>query len=178
MKSHRLALAVPLLALALLIAGPAQAQEEGAEPPAPLLTVEEVIVEPSSPAADTLCRLRVKLRNRGDKVASRLGFTVRLNGQELGVYGNQLFMYPVPPGAVEEIPLYNFWSTESSRPMPAGGKLKVEVTLTEAVWTKSEMEKDDQGEIEVWTPLGAVPGLPVGSSVTLEMRGGSPASSG
>lgn len=170
-------LAAALLAASLLVAAPGAAQEEESPPPPPL-AIEEVIVEPAAPAADTLCRLRVKVRNRGDKIASRLGFSVRLNGQELGVYSNQLFMYPVPPGAVEEIPLYNFWSTESSRPMPAGGKLKVEVTLTEAVWTKSEMEKDDQGEIEVWTPLGAVPGLPVGSSVTLEMRGGSPASSG
>lgn len=176
MRADRLRPLAPLLALALLAAAPLAAQEEPPAPPP--LTIEEVIVEPQAPAADTLCRLRVKLRNRGDRIASRLGFSVRLNGQELGVYGNQLFMYAVPPGAVEEIPLYNFWSTESSRAMPTDGKLKVEVTLTEAVWTKSEIEKDDEGEIEVWTPLGAVPGLPVGAAVTLQMPGAKPAGGG
>lgn len=166
---------VPFTCLAvagLLFALPAMAQEEGGEAAAPLLTLEEVSVEPASPAADTLCRLRVKLRNNGDQIASRLGFAVSLNGQDLGVYGNQLFMYPVAPGATEEISLYNFWTTETSRAMPADGKLRVEVTLKEAVWTRVEMETDEEGEIEVWTPIGPVDDLPVKAAVTLQMKTG------
>ena len=154
----------------LLLAGPTAAQEESAEPAAALLTLEQVSVEPEHPAADTLCRLRVKLHNDGEQIASRLGFAVSLNGQDLGVYGNQIFMYPVAPGATEEISLYNFWTTETSRTMPADGKLRVEVTLKEAVWTSVATETDEEGEIEVWTPIGPVANLPVKASVTLQMK--------
>ena len=165
---HRLQLA-SLTAACLLLAGPGGAQDEEA-PAAPLLTIEEVSVEPASPAADTLCRLRVKLANAGDRIASRLGFAVSLNGQDLGVYGNQIFMYPVPPGSSEEISLYNFWTTETSRAMPADGKLRVEVTLKEAVWTQVATETDEEGEIEVWTPIGPVENLPVKASITVQMK--------
>jgi hypothetical protein len=161
-----------LVAIRLLADLPAAAQEEGGEAPRPLLTLEAVMVEPTSPAADTLCRLRVKLRNSGEQIASQLGFAVSLNGQDLGVYGNQLFMYPVAPGATEEIRLYNFWTTETSRSMPADGKLRVEVTLKEAIWTRVEMETDEEGEIEVWTPIGPVESLPVKAEVTLQMKTG------
>lgn len=171
MKGTRYRAAVAaLLATGLLAAAPAPGQDEAAEPATPLLTVEEVVVEPSSPAADTLCRLRVKLRNSGEKIASQLGFAVTVNGQDLGVYGNQLFMFPVPAGATEEVALYNFWSTESSRAMPADGKMRVEVTLREAIWTSVEMEQDEEGEIEVWTPIGPVEGLPSKAVVTLQMQ--------
>lgn len=170
MRPTTFALAGALLALPLLAVAPAPAQEEGAEKPAPLVTIEEVTVEPARPGPDTLCRLRVKLRNRGEAFASQLGFTVKLNGQELGVYRNQLFMLPVPAGESEEIALYNFWSTESSRSMPADGKLRVEVTLREAIWARVEMERDEEGEIEVWSPIGTVEGLPSTASVTLEMK--------
>ena len=114
----------------------------------------------------------MKIRNAGDKIASRLGFAVSLNGQDLGVYGNQIFMYPVPPGASEEIALYNFWTTESSRGMPADGKLEVRVTLREATWTTVATETDDEGEIEVWTPIGPVENLPSSHSITLKMKTG------
>ena len=173
MRRSRARFSLPSLVVAgLLLALPLPAQDEGSESPASLLTVEEVTVEPASPAADTLCRLRIKLRNRGGQIASRLGFAVSLNGQDLGVYGNQLFMYPVAPGTTEEISLYNFWSTETSRAMPADGKLRVEVTLKEAIWTRVEMETDEEGEIEVWTPIEPVEGLPVKAAVTLQMKTG------
>ena len=81
------------------------------------------------------------------------------------VYRNQLFMYPLEAGKTAEIKLYNFWSTETSRPMPADGKLKVDVTLAGAQWTRISMEDD----VEVWEPLGEVTGLPISKSVTLEM---------
>ncbi len=160
---------VLLAVLGLLAAGPTAAQDEEAAA-APLLTIEGISVEPQSPAADTLCRLRVKITNAGDKIASRFAFAVSLNGQDLGVYGNQIFMYPVKPGSTEEIGLYNFWTTETGRAMPADGKLRVEVTLREAVWTQVATETDEEGEIEVWTPLGPVDNLPVTSSTTVQMK--------
>jgi hypothetical protein len=172
MKRSSRRLSITCLATAcLLLIGPAAAQEEGSEAVA-LLKIEEISVEPESPAADTLCRLRVKISNAGDKIASRLGFAVSLNGQDLGVYGNQIFMFPVAPGTTEEISLYNFWTTETSRSMPADGKLQVEVVLKEAVWTQVAMETDEEGEIEVWTPIGPVEKLPVGAAVTLQMKTG------
>ncbi len=159
---------LPILAalLALAAAHAARAQEPQAAAPAPL-SIEEILVEPSQPAADTLCKLRVKLGNKGQETASQLAFKVALNGQDLTVYGNQLFMFPVEPGADNELKLYNFWTTETSRAMPKDGKLKVEVTLTEARWMKIA---DDEEGVEVWTPLGDVEGLPVSKSITLDMK--------
>ncbi len=75
-------------------------------------------------------------------------------------------MFPVPAGESAEIKLYNFWSTETSRPMPSNGKLEVEVTLAAAQWTKVSMED----EVEVWEPLGEIAGLPQAKSITLEMK--------
>jgi len=158
-----------LLAASLLLVGPAAAQEEGATAAA-ALKIEEISVEPANPAAETLCQLRVKISNAGERIASRLGFAVSLNGQDLGVYGNQIFMFPVAPGTTEEVSLYNFWTTETSRAMPADGKLRVEVKLKEAVWTQVATETDEEGEIEVWTPIGPVENLPVKASVTLQMK--------
>ncbi len=157
----------PLVAFALsltLSPGVAMAQDTPAE--APQVTIESITVEPSSPAADTLCKLTVKLRNQGTEIASQLDFKVSINGQSLPVYRNQLFMFPVPAGDSAEIKLYNFWSTETSRPMPSNGKLEVEVTLAAAQWTKVSMED----EVEVWEPLGEVAGLPQARSITLEMK--------
>ena len=158
-----------LAAAVLLLAAAAAAQEES---PAPPLAIERITVEPESPAADTLCRLRVKIANAGERTASRFAFAVSLNGQDLGVYGNQVFMFPVGPGSSEEINLYNFWTTETSRSMPADGKLRVEVQLREAVWTQVTTETDEEGEIEVWTPIGPVEGLPVKAEITLQMKTG------
>ena len=133
---------------------------------APQVTIEAIAVEPSSPAADTLCKLSVTLRNHGTEMATQLDFAVKINDQALPVYRNQIFMYPLPPGETAEVSLYNFWSTETSRPMPQDGKLQVEVTIAAAQWTKVSMEEST----EVWAPLGPVPGLPHTRSITLEMK--------
>ena len=130
------------------------------------LSLVELVVEPQVITPDTLCRLRVKIRNAGVQIASQLGFSVKINGQELPVYGNQLYMFPVPPGETSELQLYNFWSTETSRPAPASGKLILEVSLNEAKWMKREMEE----EVEVWTPLGEVRGLPSRASKTITLK--------
>jgi hypothetical protein len=157
-----------LLALIFLTVSlaPAVGQEKAAESKS-LLSLEAVDVQPSQPGADTLCRLQVKIRNRGDKIASSLAFRVKLNQQELGVYLNQLFMEAIHPGEVADIKLYNFWTTETSRPYPKGGKMRVEVSLTESRWTK--VETDEEG-VQVWTPIGDVEGLPVSNSITLQLK--------
>ena len=162
MPCPRLQTSVLLGALILCSAtmgSPATAQE------APLLSIEAVVVEPASPGPDTLCKLTVNLANRGDRTASQLDFKVKINGQDLPVYGNQLFMFPVPGGETVEVPLYNFWSTETSRPAPADGKLEIEVTLAAAQWTEIKTEED----VEVWRPLGPVEGLPIAKTLALSM---------
>ena len=138
-------------------------------PPAkPLqLTLEAVTVEPSSPTAETLCRLRVTVKNAGQDFASALELAVRVNGQELPAYKNRLFYDPVPPGTAKEVRLFNFWTTESGRPAPADGKLKVEVALKEAQW----VEVKSEGGAEVWKPVGPVEGLPLAVSISLELKG-------
>ena len=163
----RPALAATTLALAIvatLVAPASHAQDEG-EAAQPLLTVESVIVEPSAPGPDTLCRLEVEVRNQGTEKASQLDFKVRINGQPLAVYRNQIFMYPIEPSETATLKLYNFWSTETSRPMPADAKLAVEVSLAEAQW----MSITDEEGVEVWKPLGAVEGLPSTATVNLQM---------
>ena len=160
------ALAITTLAglCGFALASIAPAQEANGETE-PQLAITAVQVEPVLPAVDTLCRLRVEIENTGDRSASQLGFTVTINGQKLPVYENHLFMLPLPPGAKREVPLYNFWSTETSRPKPPGGKLEIEVLLREARW----FEISRAEETETWTPLGDVPGLPVTGSVTVPM---------
>lgn len=177
----RLRYAVPsalaLFVILPLAAPPAAAQDET---PQAELSIAAIRVEPAELAADTLCRLTVTVRNTGDRKASQLGFSVKLNGQDLSVYGNQLFMYAVPAGGELEIPLYNFWTTETSRPtLPGNGQFTVEVALREAQWMdiSIEMETVERGgqqveeEVEVWTPLGAVEGLPVSNQVVLPTAG-------
>jgi hypothetical protein len=161
----RLFPAVALVVSLLLTAGVPEglAQQKDAEPA--LLSIDSVVVEPQKPGADTLCRLKVRIENRHQQVASQLGFSVKINGQELPVYRNQLFMFPLEPGKVGELSLFNFWTTETSRPMPSDGKLRVEVALLEAQWMEIKMVE----EVETWTPLGEVAGLPASASVTVEM---------
>jgi hypothetical protein len=157
------ALLAAVIAIGFFIAPSLPSQEEGQS--TPLLTVEKISVEPASPGPDTLCKLRVTLRNAGKEIASQLDFRVSINGQELPVYRNQLFMFPIEPDQTAEIKLYNFWSTETSRSMPKDGKLNIEVSLVGAQWMKIETEE----EVEVWKPLGSVDHLPVVGNLTLEM---------
>lgn len=178
-KNRSLVRWTAVVGIAAALAAPLQAQDEAG--PAAELTITKIEVQPANPGPDTLCRLKVTVRNTGEQKASQLGFSVKLNGQDLSVYGNQLFMYPVPAGGELEIPLYNFWTTETSRPqMPTNSKYGVEVSLLEAQWMDISMEKEMvdragqqvEEEVEVWTPLGAVSGLPVSASVTLDANGG------
>ena len=136
-----------------------------AEAPKPALTLEAVKVEPAAPRPDTLCRLTVTLRNAGEQRASNLEFQVKVNGQELAAYKKRLYLTPVEPGATREVRLFNFWSTETGRPAPADGKLKIEVTLARASW----VGKAARDGAEVWTPAGEVPGLPASRALNVTM---------
>ncbi len=159
---------VLMSAAALFVLGtaaPSLAQEESAQELPPTLKISAIHIEPANPAADTLCRLRVEIENSDERIATQLGFTVTINGQRLPVYESHLFMFPLSPKGKSELPLYNFWSTETSRPEPADGKLEIQVTLREARWMKIATE----GDTETWTPLGDVARLPVSASVTLAM---------
>lgn len=156
------ALLLPLLAIVAATAGTGLAEETR---PAPGLMLESVRVDPSSPGPDTLCGLSVTVKNTGAKTASALGFRVTVDGKELPVYRNEIFFRPVAAGGTAGVKLHNFWSSETGRPFPTGGRMTVEVTLTEARW----MDVTTENGAEVWTPAGPVAGLPVSKSVTLTL---------
>jgi hypothetical protein len=154
-------LASAALLLALAATSATAAPKEGV-PKAPL-SIVKVTVTPPDAAADTLCKLSVDLANGGDRIASQLAFTVKVNGRELPVYKNQLFMQRLDPGKTTTLKLYNFWTSETSRPAAADGKYEVEVSLVAAKWYQIG---DDKGT-EVWTPLDPVPVLPVSAKATV-----------
>jgi hypothetical protein len=153
---------IAILLVLLLSAALVLAQENK---PAPGLTLEAVKVDPASPGPDTLCKLAVTVKNAGAKTASALGFRVKVDGKELAVYGKELFFKPVAAGSTADIKLHNFWSSETGRPFPTGGRMTVEVTLVEARW----MDVKTENGAEVWTPVGEIGGLPVSKSVTLTL---------
>lgn len=143
-----------LLVFSLLLAATAA---QGAET-GPVLVLDELTVTPEKPRADTLCQLRVKVRNTSDRTVTALAFTVTVAGQELAVYGNQLYLQAFPPGATTELRLYNFWTSETGRPAPQDGKLPIRVTLREAQFVT--VAKAPNGD-ETWDLGDKVPGLPV-----------------
>jgi len=151
---------VALAALLLTTPSPAAEAAKPAPPPAPLAIVAATVIPPDA-GPDTLCQLRVEIANRGDRIASQLAFAVKVDGHELPVYRNQLFMQRLDPGKTSTVHLYNFWTTETGRPVPADGRYRVEVTLREAQW----YEIVTRGGIEEWSPLATVPGLP--TAITL-----------
>lgn len=129
------------------------------EPP---LGLETIQVEPPSPGEEELCRLSVEIHNRGERAASRFAFAVEIDGQPQPPYRGRLFLHPVAPGERTRLPLFRFWSTETSRPVPEDGRVTVVVRLLEAQW----VEIDDGTEV----PVGEVPGLPLERSLTFELR--------
>jgi len=135
------------------------------KPAAPALSLEAIQVEPARPEPDTLCHLTVTLKNQGDRPASALEFTVKVGGVDLPAYRDRLFLEAVEPGASRQVKLFNFWSTETGRAAPADGKLAVEVTLAAASW----MKRETKNGATVWTPTGAVAGLPSSKGVSLTM---------
>ncbi len=171
-----LAVAVVLLALLGLPGGIARAQEadeapaqeeaseqESAESP---LKVASVRVSPESPGPEALCTLTVEIANGAERAITAFGFDVTVAGNPLPVYDNQLFLKVVPAGETVELPLYNFWTSETGRPAPADGKMPVEVTLREARWVKL----GEEDGTEVWELEGEVGGLPVTAETMVTLK--------
>lgn len=155
-------------------AAPEAAKPVAASP----LKLTVVDVQPEEPTPETLCKLAVTLRNDGDQPISGLRFAVSVNGHKVPVYDKQVFLEVVAPGGETTVPLYNFWVTETGRPLPDKGPLSVEVQVTEARWTKVEREpvEPDGAEpkstetIETWTLLEALKALPAAVTVTRNLR--------
>jgi hypothetical protein len=153
--ARRLGAVLPLALLALLPAA-GGGGDERRPGPAPL-AVEAVLVGPEKPTAASLLTLSVRLANRGPRPVSRLRWRVSVAGRPLESYRDRLDLALVPPGGAVELPLYNFWASESGRPAPADGVLEVVVEVVAAQWVVVA-ERDG---VPVETPTGAVPGLPV-----------------
>lgn len=150
-------------ALSLGAAQPEGASEEGT------VSLVAVRVEPERPAADALCRLAVRIRNDGPRIASAFAFEVRLDGEPLEVYRDQLFYLPVAPEQTADLDLFNFWMSEGGRPAPSDGSLEVEVILREAQWFDLRTEGEGTEEVVTWTPAGAVAGLPSSRSLVVTL---------
>lgn len=197
LRSRRLSF---VLALAcLLCAGvavgqdAAEGQSQAATPS--LLSLTKVDVTPEEPTAETLCQLSVTLSNSADRPISGLRFAVAVNGHSLPVYDKQVFLDVVPAGGEVTVPLYNFWVTETHRPLPAKGPLTVEVRVTDARWTQMTVESLDgeplepaksaqqpapgKGEpekaepektVETWTLLESLTALPEAVTATRKLR--------
>jgi hypothetical protein len=100
----------------------------------PPLQIVAVDIQPMQTAPDTLHRLKVRIRNSGSQPATDLTFQVTVSGQRIAVYLNHSFRPDLQPGKETDVPLYNFWSSETSRPFPKDGRLTIEVRLTSARW--------------------------------------------
>ena len=150
------ALAALVLGIVAVAGSPLSAQEAEGKKKVPPITVEAVLVQPENPGPETLCKLRVRLKNRADRSVSAFGFQVKVNGHELSVYEKQRYLEALAPGETREISLFNFWSTETDRPTLKGGSLQVEVSLVEARWVDMTMED----KIPVWTLQEPVKDLP------------------
>ena len=131
----------------------------------PPVTLEKVAIEPGSPGPESLVKLTVTLANGGEEPITAFGFDVEVAGQKLPVYDNQLFLAELAAGETLELPLYNFWTSETGRPAPADGKLPVKVTLREARWLKVGEEEGT----DVWTLEGPVEGLPVSAETVVKL---------
>ena len=132
------------------------------------LSIVAITVEPASLGPRTLCRLSVRIENRGSHAASSYHFKVKIKGQEVTTYRRTYLMDRIDPGIAQEIRLFNFWTSDPAGPSSGiGGPLPVEVTLDEAQWC----EVGKQGNVNEMKLTGAVEGLPVSKSLTLQVKG-------
>jgi hypothetical protein len=99
-----------------------------------LLAIVAVDVQPSKPGPDALCKLHVRIQNVGTVAASDLSFQVTVNGKLLGNFLNHTFRSTLDAGKATDVPLFNFWSSEYSRPYPTDGRFIIDVRLTGARW--------------------------------------------
>ena len=143
------------------IAGTAAGAHRRAPRPSP-----PIEVEPATPHPGTLCHLRVRIENHGERIASALAFAVILGGREVPAISHRVYLVAIPPGESTTVALPNFWSSEGGRPVPSDGRLTVEVRLTAARWVTIDGDRRPPE----WTFLGDVPGLPVAVQVTVPVR--------
>lgn len=163
-----LALAILLGALVSSLAtaqAPANAELADAAPGS-VVQLRGLTLTPAAPGPDTLCKLRVTVRNDGKETVSALRFDVTVGGTSLAVYERQVFMDTVAPGAEAEVELFNFWTTETHRPAPKDGKLTVTVALSEARSTAIVTEDDGSETWTVGEPITPLPS-PVSTTVAL-----------
>ena len=153
MKRRRVLLC-STLAAALVVAG-VRAQGKPS-----LIVLEALEIGPPSPGPETLCRLRVRIRNTGGKGVTSFVFRVRFDGQEVSTYKDHVFDQPIARGEGGDVELYNFWTSDPGRPSTRKEQLRVEVALEEASWVEV---KRDGNRVEYKT-LGSVEGLPVSIS--------------
>lgn len=176
--------------IALATPGPLHGAQTENDPPAADLApaintvvLEAVRIEPRVVGPETLCHLWVTLHNRGEATASLLGFEVVVGGEPLPQYATDLFVTALAPGERQEVELFNFWSSETGRPLPDGDALDVTVRLLEATWyaieepIPGEPTPGDHGPLETWQPLGAVDALPSEARTAVAIARG-PAESG
>jgi len=131
------------------------------------LTIVALTVEPANLGPRTLCRLSVKIENRGSSPASSFHFKVKIKGEEVNTYQRTYLMDRIDSGTTQEIRLFNFWTSDPAGPSSGtGGPLPVEVTLDEAQWC----EVGKQGNVNEMKLTGAVEGLPVSKSLTLQVK--------
>ena len=175
-----LLLIAPSAGSAAQVAAGAQAEGEQSSGPLAVLAIE---VEPARVAADTLCSLTVRLENRGERPIYALAFEVLVGGAALPVYRDQLFLQRIPSGETS-VELFNFWSSETGRPLPAGEHLEIEVAvlsalfLDEATGREPGTDGGDGGEGEAWRPGGAVPELPTRATPRAPLERGGESSGG
>lgn len=153
------------LALSLISGVRLAAAAQEPKPAPPRLTLATIRVEPPSPAPDTLCKLTVTLKNDSERPASRLELRVEVGGVELPAYKARTFLAVVQPRGTLDLRLFNFWSSETSRPAPKDGKLPVTVTLVAARW----VERQAGEGTETWKATGPVEGLPSTSRMTVTL---------
>jgi hypothetical protein len=123
------------------------------------VTVDGIVVTPASPAPETLCQLKVRLKNTGSQAVSYLKFAVSIDGKEVLQYKSNSYAIRIDPGKVGEIDLFGFWSSAAPK------AFDVRVTLEEAQWVKVAQE----GSTSTTTPTGAVVGLPTLASLSVKM---------
>jgi hypothetical protein len=98
------------------------------------LRIVTIDVQPTNPGPETLCRLRVTLRNSGSGTVADVKFEVKVNGHRLVTYLNHAWYVALASGKDLDLQLFNFWSSESGRVFPKDGRLTVEVRIAEAHW--------------------------------------------
>lgn len=123
------------------------------------VAVDAILVEPASPAPETLCRLKVRLKNSGTRAVSHFKVRVQIDGKDVPQYDIQSYAVDIDAGATREILLHSFWTSSAAKPFD------IKVELVEAQWVQVKRE----GTTTSTTPVEPVTGLPVGTSLSVKV---------